>query len=158
MKLYMVNYKNSKSMAISDDGKKFIVFSLSKNLPEYLNSIENFLDKKNNDYLEITNFLKTQEIKPVDIEDKDILPPISRPKQNIMCMGLNYEDHIKESEKDQNGNPKIGLIFDVPKGYEKKNIKFLIAHHNQFWLFDSKINELWNPLQDPSIKNGILEI
>ena len=33
------------------------------------------------------------------IEDKDILPPISRPKQNIMCMGLNYEDHIKESEK-----------------------------------------------------------
>lgn len=114
MKLYMVNYKNSKSMAISDDGKKFIVFSLSKNLPEYLNSIENFLDKKNNNYLEITNFLKTQEIKPVDIEDKDILPPISRPKQNIMCMGLNYEDHIKESEKvflKDIKRPKHPIIF-----------------------------------------------
>ena len=80
----------------------------------------------------------------------------------LFFLGLNnceiFKVHIKESEKDQNGNPKIGLIFDVPKGYEKKNIKFLIAHHNQFWLFDSKINELWNPLQDPSIKNGILEI
>ena len=69
-----------------------------------------------------------------------------------------FKVHIKESEKDQNGNSKVGLIFDVPKGYKKKKIKFLIAHSNQFWLFDSKINELWNPLKDPSIKHGILEI
>ena len=49
MKLYMVNYNNSKSMAISDDGKRFKVFSSFKNLPEYLNSIEDFLNEKNND-------------------------------------------------------------------------------------------------------------
>jgi len=114
MKLYMVNYNNSKSMAISDDGKRFIVFSSFKNLPEYFNSIEDFLNKKNNDYQELINYLKSQDLSYVEIDYKDILPPISRPKQNIICMGLNYEDHIKESEKvflKDIKRPKHPIIF-----------------------------------------------
>ena len=114
MKLYMVNYNNSKSMAISDDGKKFKVFSSSENLPEYFNSIEDFLNEKNNDYQELINYLKSQDSSYVEIDYKDILPPISRPKQNIICMGLNYEDHIKESEKvflKDIKRPKHPIIF-----------------------------------------------
>ncbi len=114
MKLYMVNYNSCKSMATSDDGKKFKVFSLSKNLPEHLNSIENFLNEKNNDYREITNFLKNQEIETIEINNEDVLAPIFRPKQNIICMGLNYEDHIKESEKvflKDIKRPKHPIIF-----------------------------------------------
>ena len=114
MKLYMVNYNNSKSMAISDDGKKFKVFSSSENLPEYFNSIEDFLIEKNNDYQELINYLKSQDLSYVEIDYKDILPPISRPKQNIICMGLNYEDHIKESEKvflKDIKRPKHPIIF-----------------------------------------------
>tara|TARA_B100001057_G_scaffold246517_1_gene246809 strand:+ start:139 stop:1026 length:888 start_codon:yes stop_codon:yes gene_type:complete len=110
----MVNYNNSKSMAISDDGKRFIVFSSFKNLPEYFNSIEDFLNKKNNDYQELINYLKSQDLSYVEIDYKDILPPISRPKQNIICMGLNYEDHIKESEKvflKDIKRPKHPIIF-----------------------------------------------
>ncbi len=114
MKLYMVNYNNSKSMAISDDGKKFKVFSSFENLPEYFNSIEDFLNKKNNDYQELINYLKSQDLSYVEIDYKDILPPILRPKQNIICMGLNYEDHIKESEKvflKDIKRPKHPIIF-----------------------------------------------
>ena len=101
-------------MAISDDGKRFIVFSSFKNLPEYFNSIEDFLNKKNNDYQELINYLKSQDLSYVEIDYKDILPPISRPKQNIICMGLNYEDHIKESEKvflKDIKRPKHPIIF-----------------------------------------------
>tara|TARA_Y100000768_G_scaffold341492_1_gene286004 strand:+ start:454 stop:1341 length:888 start_codon:yes stop_codon:yes gene_type:complete len=110
----MVNYNNSKSMAISDDGKKFKVFSSFENLPEYFNSIEDFLNKKNNDYQELINYLKSQDLSYVEIDYKDILPPILRPKQNIICMGLNYEDHIKESEKvflKDIKRPKHPIIF-----------------------------------------------
>jgi len=114
MKLYMVNYNNSKSMAISDNGKRFKVFSSFENLPEYFNSIEDFLNEKNNDYQELINYLKSQDLPYVEIDYKDILPPISRPKQNIICMGLNYEDHIKESEKvflKDIKRPKHPIIF-----------------------------------------------
>ena len=114
MKLYMVNYNNSKSMAISDDGKRFKVFSSFENLPEYFNSIEDFLNEKNNDYQELINYLKSQDSSYVEIDYKDILPPILRPKQNIICMGLNYEDHIKESEKvflKDIKRPKHPIIF-----------------------------------------------
>ena len=114
MKLYMVNYNNSKSMAISDNGKRFKVFSSFENLPEYFNSIEDFLNEKNNDYQELINYLKSQDLSYVEIDYKDILPPISRPKQNIICMGLNYEDHIKESEKvflKDIKRPKHPIIF-----------------------------------------------
>ena len=114
MKLYMVNYNNSKSMAISDNGKRFKVFSSFENLPEYFNSIEDFLNEKNNDYQELISYIKSQDLSSVEIDDKDILPPISRPKQNIICMGLNYEDHIKESEKvflKDIKRPKHPIIF-----------------------------------------------
>ena len=114
MKLYMVNYNNSKSMAISDNGKRFKVFSSFENLPEYFNSIEDFLNEKNNDYQELINYLKSQDLSYVEIDYKDILPPILRPKQNIICMGLNYEDHIKESEKvflKDIKRPKHPIIF-----------------------------------------------
>ena len=114
MKLYMVNYSNSKSMAISENGKRFKVFSSFENLPEYFNSIEDFLNEKNNDYQELINYLKSQDLPYVEIDYKDILPPISRPKQNIICMGLNYEDHIKESEKvflKDIKRPKHPIIF-----------------------------------------------
>ena len=114
MKLYMVNYSNSKSMAISENGKRFKVFSSFENLPEYFNSIEDFLNEKNNDYQELINYLKSQDLPYVEIDNKDILPPISRPKQNIICMGLNYEDHIKESEKvflKDIKRPKHPIIF-----------------------------------------------
>tara|TARA_B100001057_G_scaffold247555_1_gene247896 strand:+ start:139 stop:1026 length:888 start_codon:yes stop_codon:yes gene_type:complete len=110
----MVNYNNSKSMAISDNGKRFKVFSSFENLPEYFNSIEDFLNEKNNDYQELINYLKSQDLPYVEIDYKDILPPISRPKQNIICMGLNYEDHIKESEKvflKDIKRPKHPIIF-----------------------------------------------
>jgi len=110
----MVNYNNSKSMAISDNGKRFKVFSSFENLPEYFNSIEDFLNEKNNDYQELISYIKSQDLSSVEIDDKDILPPISRPKQNIICMGLNYEDHIKESEKvflKDIKRPKHPIIF-----------------------------------------------
>ena len=114
MKLYMVNYKNSSLLAISEDQKNFIVPGLLENCPDYLKSIENFLNHNNGDLEVLFKYINIYNIKEVNILEKDILPPISRPKQNIICMGLNYEDHIKESEKvflKDIKRPKHPIIF-----------------------------------------------
>ena len=114
MKLYMVNYKNSSLLAISEDQKNFIVPGVLENCPDYLKSIENFLNHNNGDLEVLFKYINIHNIKEVNILEKDILPPISRPKQNIICMGLNYEDHIKESEKvflKDIKRPKHPIIF-----------------------------------------------
>ena len=113
MRFYMVNLNNSSLLAISKNNEDFIIPGTFKNCPEEFLTIENFLNSDSNisrlgDFIEKSNF---QEYK---ISKKNILSPISRPKQNIMCMGLNYEDHIKESEKvflKDIKKPKYPIIF-----------------------------------------------
>ena len=46
-----------------------------------------------------SKILLIKKLSSVPILKQNILAPILKPKQNIICMGLNYEDHIKESEK-----------------------------------------------------------
>ena len=114
MKLYMVNYINSSLLAVSEDQKKFIIPGVLKNCPEYFRSIENFLDYNNGDLEELLKYINSNILEKISILEKDILAPISRPKQNIICMGLNYEDHIKESEKvflKDIKRPKYPIIF-----------------------------------------------
>lgn len=114
MKLYMVNYNNSSLMAISEDQKNFIIPGTLKNCPEYFKCIENFLNYNNGDLEELLKYININNIKKISISNENILAPISRPKQNIICMGLNYEDHIKESEKvflKDIKRPKYPIIF-----------------------------------------------
>ena len=114
MKLYMVNYNNSSLLAISEDQEKFTIPGVLENCPDYLKSIENFLNYNNGDLTDLLKYINTNNIKEIAILEKDILAPISRPKQNIICMGLNYEDHIKESEKvflKDIKRPKYPIIF-----------------------------------------------
>ncbi len=114
MKLYMINYNNSPLLAVSRDQDKFLIPGIIENCPDYFKSIENFLNYNNGDCNELFHYIKNSSLDEINILEKDILAPISRPKQNIICMGLNYEDHIKESEKvflKDIKRPKYPIIF-----------------------------------------------
>lgn len=37
--------------------------------------------------------------KPVPLEDVKLLAPIPRPRQDVICLGMNYRDHAKEAAK-----------------------------------------------------------
>lgn len=37
--------------------------------------------------------------KPVPLEDVTLLAPIPRPRQDVICLGMNYRDHAKEAAK-----------------------------------------------------------
>jgi len=45
---------------------------------------------------------------PVDLEDSKLLPPIPRPEK-IVCIGLNYRDHAKESDMEL---PPVPVVFN----------------------------------------------
>ena len=114
MRLYMVNYNDSSLLAISYDNENFFIPGISNKCPIYFKSIENFLNYNNGNCDELLDFIDKSNLDEKIVTKKDILAPISRPKQNIMCMGLNYEDHIKESEKvflKDIKRPKYPIIF-----------------------------------------------
>ncbi len=45
----------------------------------------------------------------VSADQTELLAPIPRPRQNIMCMGLNYADHVEEA------SASLGRERDLPK-------------------------------------------
>ena len=45
----------------------------------------------------------------VPADQTELLAPIPRPRQNIMCMGLNYADHVEEA------SASLGRSKDLPK-------------------------------------------
>ena len=44
-------------------------------------------------------FAVTSTAKPVPLEDVTLLAPIPRPRQDVICLGMNYRDHDKEAAK-----------------------------------------------------------
>ena len=44
-------------------------------------------------------FAVTSTTKPVPLEDVTLLAPIPRPRQDVICLGMNYRDHEKEAAK-----------------------------------------------------------
>ena len=44
-------------------------------------------------------FAATSAVKPVPLEDVTLLAPIPRPRQDVICLGMNYRDHEKEAAK-----------------------------------------------------------
>ena len=114
MKLYMVNHNGSSLLAIRDEGQNFIIPGTLDSCPAYFKTIENFLNDSSVTNTELLEFIKKSNINPIPIHKNSILAPISKPAQNIICMGLNYEDHIKESEKvflKDIKRPKYPIIF-----------------------------------------------
>ena len=114
MKLYNVNYKDQDLLAIEKKEDTYIIPGTLKNCPEYFRSIEDFLSLDGGNCKKLIDFIDSSKLEEIKILKNKILPPIIKTPQNIMCMGLNYEDHIKESEKvflKDIKRPKYPIIF-----------------------------------------------
>lgn len=46
-----------------------------------------------------TAFAAASAAKPVPLEDVTLLAPIPRPRQDVICLGMNYRDHEKEAAR-----------------------------------------------------------
>jgi len=63
-------------------------------------------------------------------DDVEFLPPITNPPKNIMCMGLNYKDHVEEGLKAKDVRPQK-MELDEPIFFTKSP-STLIGHNVNF--------------------------
>jgi len=47
-------------------------------------------------------------------EEVEFLAPIPRPRKNIVCLGLNYAEHIKEGSEEERNLPEYPIYFTKP--------------------------------------------
>ncbi len=85
MKLITCLYKGEERVgALTEEGVAFLPY------PDMNTLIES---------LPPAAFAVTSTAKPVPLEDVTLLAPIPRPRQDVICLGMNYRDHEKEAAK-----------------------------------------------------------
>ena len=85
MKLITCLYKGEERVgALTEEGAAFLPY------PDMNTLIES---------LPPAAFAVTSTAKPVPLEDVTLLAPIPRPRQDVICLGMNYRDHEKEAAK-----------------------------------------------------------
>ncbi len=83
MKLITCLYKGEERVgALTEEGVAFLPY------PDMNTLIES---------LPPAAFAVTSTAKPVPLEDVTLLAPIPRPRQDVICLGMNYRDHAKEA-------------------------------------------------------------
>lgn len=83
MKLITCLYKGEERVgALTEEGVAFLPY------PDMNTLIEAFPSAA---------FAATSAVKPVPLEDVTLLAPIPRPRQDVICLGMNYRDHAKEA-------------------------------------------------------------
>ena len=111
MKIYTLRIENKNYMAIKEK-TEFLVPALSPYCPKQFISFESFISSKKN-LRDLIEYCNSNEIFKTN-KYESILSPILSTKQNIMCMGLNYRDHIEETgtafQRDIK-TPKVPIVF-----------------------------------------------
>ncbi|MCD8239461.1 MAG: fumarylacetoacetate hydrolase family protein [Clostridiales bacterium] len=136
MKLITCIYKNKKIPAVlSQDGKEvFPFFVLSKF--EGLNSMNDLIETGTSETLEkiekAAEKLKGQGVKTEEIT---LAAPIPEPKQDVICLGINYTEHAKESARYK------GIDFEENRQYPvyfSKRVNEALPHMGKIALTGSQ--------------------
>ena len=94
------------------DKSEFLVPALSPYCPKQFINFESFISGEKN-LKDLIEYCNTNEIFKTN-KYESILSPILSTKQNIMCMGLNYRDHIEETGTAFQRDikiPKVPIVF-----------------------------------------------
>lgn len=96
MRFYTAEYKEKEAVLISRDGGKTL-YALS-DLGLIFQDMNELIGSMTADLLEE---LKTMELTawPVDMEQVKLLAPIVRPRQDVICLGINYDEHAVEADR-----------------------------------------------------------
>lgn len=96
MRFYTAEYKDKETVLISRDGGKTL-YALA-DLGLVFQDMNELIGSMTPDLLEE---LKTMELsaRPVDMEKGKLLAPIVRPRQDVICLGINYDEHAVEADR-----------------------------------------------------------
>ncbi len=90
MKLATITYKNTQCVARIEDEAAYI-----QSVGHYIDVLE-FLDNKK---IAFETFSELSLLQKIDTKEICFLAPIPRPRSNVMCLGLNYLEHVQENTK-----------------------------------------------------------
>jgi 2-keto-4-pentenoate hydratase/2-oxohepta-3-ene-1,7-dioic acid hydratase in catechol pathway len=91
VKLFTYVYKGQEQVGVMTVDEKNIIPLAEKDMQTL---IENWSEQKQK---EIQTLLKTE--KGIDLEQIQLKAPIPRPKQDVICLGINYMAHAEESAR-----------------------------------------------------------
>lgn len=112
---YLLNGKeklgilNSEMTGVYD----FEVIELEKNYIDMNDFISNVTENDIN-ILKSRNYEKSDCIKAIELKDIKLCSPIVNPVKDVLCLGLNYKDHVEETNRSFNANyelPKYPIYF-----------------------------------------------
>ncbi len=119
--------------ALTEDKKHIINLSEKFNYETLLDFIieynEKDLDKTVKDILKSEKNL-------IDLNEVEIVSPIPKTRRNIICLGLNYLDHAKESEKYKDNNFRLP---EAPAYFSKMSASTI--GHNMSLKLDENLTE-----------------
>lgn len=116
MKFVTYNYKNSEAVGILTEDEKEVV--PAKSLGFRAESMNEFIDELGGRLPELPAEPETLSLAEVKLE-----APIPVPRQDVICLGLNYRDHAEEATK-------ADAVFDVQRGdavYFAKRLQRAVA-------------------------------
>ena len=116
MKFVTYNYKNSEAVGILTEDEKEVV--PAKSLGFRAESMNGLIDELGGRLPELPAAPETLSLAEVRLE-----APIPVPKQDVICLGLNYRDHAEEATK-------ADAVFDVQRGdavYFAKRLQRAVA-------------------------------
>lgn len=112
MKLVTVRHQEQTHLGVQQGDLVFLPFRLNRGLPD------DMLELIRAGAQALESLRTAQSDAPtsafIPAEEVDLLAPIPRPRQNIMCMGLNYADHVEEAAASLSRGkdlPKYPIVF-----------------------------------------------
>lgn len=98
MKFISFSYQNEVKIGFMDK-KEEGVFIINDLLEGNYTDMNDFIGRVSREELEIIEEkLESDKNPPLKLKDIDLLSPIPKPLHDIICLGINYEDHRKESK------------------------------------------------------------
>ena len=115
---------------LTKDEKK--ILDINKYLGYKYRDMNDFLGRHEEDIEELINTYERDTAWDYSFEDVKILSPIPRPQKDVLCVGLNYNDHIKESQSVQDPDKKIEApVFFTKRVLDASGSDDIIKKHEK---------------------------
>lgn len=111
MRLGSCAYQGQSSIYIESDGQYYLPLLIEPNVTAW-KSMQSLIEHPKRNEL-LNNFIPSELCK-VELDSMERLAPIPRPNKNVICMGLNYLDHIAEAADfagRSTRTPKAPIVF-----------------------------------------------
>ncbi len=107
MRIATCKYNHQEHLAVIQDDSVFLP-AMSNNWPAEINSMLQMIDSGEESLQQLSKLVAESDQKEwLGLSQIELISPIPRPRQNIMCLGWNYIEHVQETSGKTLEAPKL---------------------------------------------------